>query len=79
MGFAMEVISPSRCCTAPEQRDVLARHFLQFTERGSLPCKAVVGVVVGHDGGRADLAQLVLRALQTYPHRMELVLLAVVN
>lgn len=61
----------------PEKGYVLARYLLQFIEWSCLSCKAVVGVVVCHDGGGADLAQLVLWALQTPPHCMQVVLPAV--
>lgn len=61
-------------CDVPEECDVLARHLLQFVERGGLPREAVVGVVVGHDGGGADLAQFVLWALQAAPHGVQIAL-----
>lgn len=62
---------------APEECDVLSRDFFQFVEWCSLPCKAVVWVVVRHDGGGADLTELVLWTLQTSPHCMQVVLPAV--
>lgn len=61
-------------CAVPEKCYVFARNFLQFIEWGSLPCKAVVGVVVCHDGGGANLAQFVLWTVQTAPHCMQVVL-----
>lgn len=63
--------------TVPEECDVLAGNFLQVAERRGLAGEAVVGVVVRHDGGGADLAQLVLWALQTPPHSVQVVLPAI--
>lgn len=35
---------------SPNEGDVFPRHLLQVTDGGGLASKAVVGVVVGHDG-----------------------------
>lgn len=77
--FPLEHLSPKMlvCGSEPEQGDVLAWNLLQVAERRGLACEAVVGVVIGHDGGGADLAQLVLWALQTPPYSMQVVLPAV--
>lgn len=64
-------------CAVPQKCYILTGNFLQFIERGSFPRKAVVGVVVRHDGGGANLAQFVLWTVQTPPHCMQVVLPAV--
>lgn len=61
----------------PQQSYVFAWNFLQLVERGGLARKAVVGVVVRHDGGGADLAEFVLGAVQATPHCVQVVLPAV--
>lgn len=48
----------------PGEGDVAARHLLQVVDRRRLATEAVVGVVVGHDGGGPQLAQLAVRTLQ---------------
>lgn len=58
----------------PEEGDVLSRHFLQLAERGGLASEKIVWVVVRHDGGGADFAQLILRALKAPPHCVQVVL-----
>lgn len=68
-------IMPS--CTVPQKCYILAGNFPQFIKWSSLPRKAVVGVVVRHDGGGANLAQFVLWTVQTPPHCMQVVLSAV--
>lgn len=61
----------------PQECDVLAGNFFQVAERCGLASEAVVGVVVSHDGGGADLAKLVLWTLQTAPHSVQVILAAV--
>lgn len=63
--------------TLPQESYVFAWNFLQLIERGSLSCKAVVRVVIRHDGGGADLAEFVLWTVQASPHCMQVVLPAV--
>lgn len=51
-------LHPSTECLqhSPDEGDVLPGHFLEVADGGGLSSKAVVGVVVGHDGGGAELA-----------------------
>lgn len=72
-------ILSSAASLIPQQGDVLAWHLLEVAERGGLAGEAVVGVVVSHDGGGADLTQLVLRTLEPHPDRVQVVLLSVVD
>jgi len=48
----------------PGEGDVAPRHFLQVVDGRRLAPEAVVGVVVGHDGGGAQLAELAVWTLQ---------------
>ena len=48
----------------PGEGDISPRHFLQVGDRCRLPGEAVVGVVVGHDGGGPQLAELTVWTLQ---------------
>lgn len=47
----------------PDEGDVFSRHLFEVTNGRGLSCKAVVGIVVCHDSGGAQLAQLIFRAL----------------
>lgn len=48
----------------PGEGDVAPRHLLQVVDRRRLAGEAVVGVVVGHDGGGPELTELAVRTLQ---------------
>lgn len=63
----------------PKQRDVLPWDLLQLAQSGSLPCKAVVGVVICHDGWCADFAQFIFWTLQSCSGSFQLLLLKVIN
>lgn len=47
----------------PYQRDIFPGHLFEVTNGCGLPCKAVIGVVVSHNGGGSQLAQFILGAL----------------
>lgn len=57
---------------SPGEGDVAARHFLQVIDRRRLACEAVVGVVVGHDGGGPQLTELAVWTLQLQLNRLQL-------
>lgn len=63
----------------PKQRDVLPWDLLQLAQSGGLPCEAVVGVVICHDGWCADFAQFIFWALQSCSGSFQLLLLKVIN
>lgn len=63
----------------PDEGDVFSRHLFKVTNGCGLSCKAVVGVVVCHDGGGTQLAQFVLWALQLHLHGLQLLVLAAVH
>lgn len=65
------------CSAVPEKCYVLAWDFFQVIEWRRLPREAVVGVVVRHDGGGANLAQFVLGAVQASPDRVQVILPAI--
>lgn len=47
----------------PDEGDVFARHLFEVTNGGGLSCKAVVGIVVCHNSGGTQFAQLIFWAL----------------
>lgn len=47
----------------PDEGDVFSRHLFEVTNGSGLSCEAVVGIVVCHDSGGTQLAQLIFRAL----------------
>lgn len=47
----------------PYQRNIFPGHLFEVTNGSGFSCKAVIGVIVCHNCGSAQLAQLVLRAL----------------
>lgn len=61
----------------PQKSYVFTWNFLEVVERGRLAREAVVGVIVGHDGGGADLAEFILGTMQATPHCVQVVLPAV--
>lgn len=63
----------------PDEGDVFSRHLFKVTNGGGFPCKAVVGVVVCHDGGGTQLAEFVLWALQLHLHGLQLLVLAAIH
>lgn len=73
----MEEASPAR--HAPGEGDVSPRHLLQVVDGRRLAGEAVVGVVVGHDGGGTQLAQLAVGALQLQLDGLQLRVLAPVH
>lgn len=64
---------------APGEGDVSPRHLLQVVDGRRLAGEAVVGVVVGHDGGGSQLAQLAVGALQLQLDGLQLRVLAPVH
>lgn len=64
---------------APGEGDVPPRHLLQVVDGRRLAGEAVVGVVVGHDGGGSQLAQLAVGALQLQLDGLQLRVLAPVH
>lgn len=64
---------------SPKQRYVLPWDLLQLAQSGSLACKAVVGVVIGHDDRCSDFAQFIFWALQSCSGSFQLLLLQVIN
>lgn len=73
----MEEASPAG--HAPGEGDVAPRHLLQVVDGRRLAGEAVVGVVVGHDGGGTQLAQLAVGALQLQLDGLQLRVLAPVH
>lgn len=63
----------------PDEGDVFSRHLFKVTNGRGLSCKAVVGVVVCHDGGGTQLAQFVFWALQLHLHGLQLLVLAAIH
>lgn len=57
---------------SPGEGDVPPRDFLQVVHRCRLASEAVVGVVVGHDGGGPQLAELAVWALQLQLNGLQL-------
>lgn len=57
---------------SPGEGDVPARDLLQVVDRRRLASEAVVGVVVGHDGGGPQLAELAVWALQLQLNGLQL-------
>lgn len=76
---ALQLVRQVTPVLSPEQRDVLPWDLLQLAQRGGLPCKAVVGVVIGHDDRCTDFAQFVFWALQSCSGSFQLLLLQVIN
>lgn len=74
-------LNPSPECLQhlPNEGDMLPGHLLEVADGRRLASEAVVGVVVGHDGGGAELAQLILRALQLQLHGLQLLVLPAVH
>lgn len=66
-------------CHTPGERDVSPRHLLQVVDGRRLPGEAVVGVVISHDGGGAQLAQLAVGTLQLQLDGLQLCVLAPVH
>lgn len=56
----------------PGERDITSRYFLQVVDRCSFAGEAVVGVVVGHDGGGPQLTELAVWTLQLQLNRLQL-------
>lgn len=56
----------------PAEGDVSPRDLLQVVHRCHLAGEAVVGVVVGHDGGGPQLTELAVRTLQLQLNRLQL-------
>lgn len=63
----------------PGEGDVSPRHLLQVVDGRRLASEAVVGVVVGHDGGGPQLAQLTVGTLQLQLNGLQLRVLAPVH
>lgn len=80
-GRGLEEASPARLPArhTPGEGDVSPRHLLQVVDGRRLAGEAVVGVVVGHDGGGAQLAQLAVGALQLQLDGLQLRVLAPVH
>lgn len=57
---------------SPGEGDVASRHFLQVADRRRFAGEAVVGVVVGHDGGGPQLTELTVRTLQLQLNGLQL-------
>lgn len=68
----MVVCGPLTSALVPGEGDVAARHFLQVVDRRRLAGETVVWVVVGHDGGRPQLAELAVWTLQLQLDRLQL-------
>lgn len=65
-------ISSAWASISPCEGDVTPRHFLQIIDGCRLPGEAVVGVVVGHDGGGPQLTELAVWTLQLQLNRLQL-------
>lgn len=63
---------PSILPVLPGEGDVTAGDFLQVVHRRRLPGEAVVGVVVGHDGGGPQLTELAVWTLQLQLNGLQL-------
>lgn len=56
---------------SPGEGDVTSGHFFQVIDRRRLASEAVVGVVVGHDGGGPQLTEFAVRTLQLQLNRLQ--------
>lgn len=64
---------------SPGKGNVSSRHFLQVIDWGRLACKAVVGVVVRHDGGGSQFTELAVWTLQLKLDGLQLCVLTPVH
>lgn len=59
-------------CLSPGEGNVASRYLLQVADRRRFACEAVVWVVVGHDGGGSQLAELTVWTLQLQLNGLQL-------
>lgn len=63
----------------PDQRDIFPGHLFEITNGSGLSCKAIIGVVVRHNGGSAQLAQFILGALQLHLHGLQFLMFPAIH